>query len=919
MPVNRTQSRLDFGSAGNWNAIEARAREFVEKWTGETYERGESQSFWSDFLTVFGIDRKRAGVFFEYRTRKLSGAPGFVDLFWPGRLVAEQKSAGRDLNVAMKQALDYLPAMPDHELPRAVVVSDFQTFDLARLDGKGVSTTFTLEQLPAKVKLFDFLFDLDASVLSEQSPVNITAAQDVAKLHEALKAKGYRGKDLELFLTRVVFCLFAEDTGIFDPGQFSQYVRHQSSDDGRNLGRVLNELFEVLNTPDAERMQGMAHQLQAFPYVNGGLFADPIRTPSLDTITRSAILTASLQSWSEVNPSIFGSMFQGVMDEVERRNLGAHYTSEKNILRLIQPLFLDDLYAEFEAAKGSPTRLQRLHDKIAELKFLDPACGSGNFLVITYRELRRLEHKLLQETLQGQQFGLDVAHLIRVTPDQMAGIELEEFPAKVAQLALWLTDHQMNIEASKLFGGSIDLYARIPIRSQPNIVNANALRIDWGEVVELSDLDYIIGNPPFNGSRTMSKDQKDDLYEVTDDIRERGFLDFVAGWYLKSAKIMQGNKHIRTALVATNSIVQGEQTAILWEPILQLGMTIDFAHRTFKWSNDAPGQAAVFCVIVGFSGSRYENPRIFSYPDIKGEPVEEHVSRINPYLINGPDILIRSRQAAAQGVPEIHFGAMPRDGGHLIVSSEERMEMLNHHPEATPYVRPYVGAAEFINGNKRYCLWLLNAPPSLVRAIPIIRERVEASRQFRLASKAASTRKFGETPGIFAQIRESRSEYVLVPNHSSESREYIPIGFMPPEAIASNAVQIIPNATRYHFGILTSNMHMAWMRTVAGRLKGDYRYSKDIVYNNFPWPEKVTDAQREKIEQLAQAVLDARAAHPTSTLADLYDPLAMPANLRKAHNDLDRAVDRLYRSKPFDDDAERVAMLLKMYQKLTQA
>lgn len=917
MPANR--QRLDFGTAGNWNAIEARAREFVEKWQGETYERGESQSFWIDFLQVFGIDRKRAGVYFEYRTRKLSGAPGFVDLFWPGRLIAEQKSAGRDLNVAMQQALDYLPAMPDHELPRAVVVSDFQSFDIARIDGKGKSASFALDDLPKRVKLFDFLFDLDTSRLDEQNPVNVKAAQDVAKLHEALKKKGYRGEDLEVFLTRIVFCLFAEDTGIFNPGQFSQYVRYQSRTDGTNLGRVLNELFEILDTPESDRMQGLAQELAAFPYVNGGLFEGTIRTPALDTETRSAILTASLQNWSEVNPSIFGSMFQGVMDEVERRNLGAHYTSEKNILRLIQPLFLDDLYQELDAATGSPTRLDRLHDKIANLKFLDPACGSGNFLVITYRELRRLEHKLLQEKLKGQQFGLGMRQLIKTSPDQMAGIEIEEFPAKVAELALWLTDHQMNIEAAKMFGGSIDEYARIPIESQPNIVHANALRIDWGDVVELSDLDYIIGNPPFNGSKHMTTEMRDDLKSVfPKGLRGVGILDFVTAWYAKSAQVMELNPKVRAALVSTNSISQGEQVGVLWGFLLDQGISIDFAHRTFQWRNEAPGIAAVFCVIIGFSKGKASLPRLFDYDDIRGEPIELVGTRqINPYLVDGPDTVVTTRQRPISDVPDIGIGIQQIDGGHYVFTQEQMQQFLEQEPGASEFFRKFTAARDFLIGEYRWILWLADADASKIRKLPKVMERVAAVKQFRQDSPRAATNRLAQTPTLVQMDTLPKSEYLLIPRHSSESREYIPIGYLTPAVISSDANMIMPSATPYHFGILTSRMHMAWMRTVTGRIKGDYRYSKDIVYNNFPWPDKVSEAQRQRIEELAQAVLDAREAHPTSTLADLYDPLAMPPNLRKAHNELDRAVDRLYRSKPFEDDADRVALLLRRYQALT--
>ena len=930
MAANRPQPRLDFGSARNWNTIEANARKFVSEWKdAEGYERGESQSFWSDFLTVFGIDRKRAGAFFEYRTRKLSGAPGFVDLFWPGRLVAEQKSAGRDLNKAIEQALDYLPAMPDHELPRAIVASDFRTFDLVRLDrvGSGLQNvasglipgdgrvTFTLEQLPDRVKLFDFLFDLDESLLSEQNPVNVKAAQDIAKIHEHLEKRGYTGKDLEIFLTRIVFCLFAEDTGIFAPMQFYRYVRDESNADGRNLGGALRDLFEVLNTSPDQRMQS---DLNEFPYVNGGLFADPIRTPQLDADVRHAILTASTgNDWKDVNPSIFGSMFQGVMNETERRNLGAHYTSEKNILRLIQPLFLDDHYAEFDIAKNSRNRLERFHDKIANLKFLDPACGSGNFLVITYRELRRLEHKVLKELLGDQTFGLDMAHLIRVTPDQMAGIELEEFPAKVAQLALWLTDHQMNIEAAKTFGGSVDLYMRIPIKSHPRIVHANALTTDWGDVVELSDLDYIIGNPPFVGKHYRTREMSDELASLFNGIKGAGNLDYVVGWYIKAARCMEQNSAIRAAFVSTNSISQGEQVAALWSALRSYGIQISFAHQTFQWRNEAPGVAAVHCVIIGFQIGKPTKRRLFTYDSIKSEPTEQLVANVSPYLVEAPSVVVeKSTRPLSPGVPLLGNGGKPVEGGHLLLTTAERDALLGQEPMAGEYVRPFTMGDEFINGQERWCLWLENADPGKIRQMPEVLKRVDLVREYRLKSTKAATRDLAKYPMRFAEIRTSSLPYLAIPKVSSERREYIPMGYLHPQVVPGDKVFFLPESSLYAFGILTSNMHMAWMRTVAGRLKSDYSYSIQIVYNNFPWPEDVTDAQHQKIEQLAQAVLDARANHPGSTLADLYDPLAMPADLRKAHTELDRAVDKLYRSKKFESDDERVAMLLARYQKL---
>lgn len=899
-----------------WNEIERRARYFATRWAGETYERGESQTFWGELLTVYGIDRRRQGALFEYPIKKLSGHQGFIDLYWPGKLIVEQKSAGRDLGKALEQGLDYLPEMPDHELPTAIATSDFDRIEIFYLDpaSRNRNRSFRVRDFPKNTRAFNFLFDATDVELAEQSEVNVKAAQDMATLHNELEKTGYRGHDLEVLLTRLVFCLFADDTTLIPHRWLDRFVGNRTRADGSDLGPWLIQIFDVLNTPEDQRQTNLDADLRQLPYVNGGLFRDPIRTPSFTSDTRHALLTAgTAKDWGQVSPAIFGSMFQGVMDPKERRNLGAHYTSERNILRVIQPLFLDALYAEFERVKTNPNRLLTFHDRIANLTFLDPACGCGNFLVVTYRELRRLEHKVIQLLHGDALSSADISHYLRVTVDQMYGIEIEEFPCEVAKLALWLTDHQMNLEASAQFGS---YYARLPITSTPHIVNANALTTEWGSVVDLARLDYIMGNPPFNGSRTMSAEQKADLYQVTQGMREQGFLDFVTGWYFKAADIMAEYPHIRSAFVSTNSISQGEQVAILWKPLLERGVAIDFAHRTFKWTNDAKGVAAVYCVIVGFSMKGSKHPRIFEYEDIRGEPIEVAATNINPYLVDGPDAMVGTRQTPLCDVPAMQFGSMPRDGGNLILSAEEREQLIRKYPAADQWIRPYVGAHEFINGNWRYYLWLRKAPPEAIRSVPLIYERVEATREFRLASKAASTRKFGQTPPLFCQIAESSRDYVLVPGVSSERREYIPIGFMDASVIANNLVHMIPGATPYHFGILTSAMHMAWVRAVCGRLESRYRYSKDIVYNNFPWPEDVTDAGRAHIESLAGAVLAARELYPDSTLADLYDPVTMPAELRRAHTALDRAVDRLYRPDPFATDEDRVAHLFELYERL---
>ena len=905
----------------SWNEIQDRATEFASKWAGETYEKGESQSFWSDFLAIYGVDRRRHGAFFEYAIKKGSGAQGFIDMFWPGKLLAEQKSGGRDLSKAGVQAYEYLETMPDHDLPYGIVVSDFASFEFIDLTTRQ-KTSFGLADLPRYVKLFGFLIDQTSQNIAEQDPVNRRAAESMARLHNQLRDDNYTGHNLEVLLVRLVFCMFADDAGIFDHRTLHDYLEQRTSSDGSDLGPRLMAIFQALNTPSDQRQSSLDEAVASLPYVNGGLFAEMIRTPYFTSAMRTELLNAMKLDWSSVSPAIFGSMFQGVMDEDERRKLGAHYTSEKNILRVIKPLFLDDLYKDFALANAAGPRkkfdeLRKLQDRIADLKFLDPACGSGNFLVITYRELRRLEHKIVallaKNADQQDMFAMGGQGIgtLKVNVDQMYGIEIDEFPSLIAQTALWLTDHQMNVEYSHQSGKT---FKRLPLTHSATIVNDNALTIDWAEVIAPSELSYILGNPPFNGSRTMSKEQKQDLLTVVGGVKEAGFLDFVAGWYFKSADYMHLNPAIESALVSTNSITQGEQASILWKPLLENGVYINFAHKTFKWSNDAKGNAAVYCVIIGFSLQTSREQRIFEYTDIRGEPNEVAAQNINAYLVDAPNVFIGTRQRPFSDVPEMNFGNMPADGGNLILSREERDEIISVYPAAQKYIYELIGAKELIQGGARYCLWLVGASPIDLRATPPIIERVQRNRAVRAAS---SRPQLADTPTLFAQITADPTTYqsaIAIPRVSSENRDYIPMGFFGKNQIIGDTCMAIPNATLYHFGILTSQTHMAWMRAVAGRLKSDYRYSKDIVYNNFIWPD-VTGEEQTEIEKLAQAVLDARAEFPDSSLADLYDPLTMPPVLAKAHKTLDRAVDKLYRKEPFATDADRVALLFDRYKR----
>lgn len=908
----------------SWNEIQDRATEFASKWAGETYEKGESQSFWGDFLAVYGIDRRRHGAFFEYAIKKGSGSQGFIDMFWPGKLLAEQKSGGKDLSRANIQAYEYLETMPDHDLPQAIVVSDFQDFVFIAQDGKNEKIQFSLQDFPKHVRLFGFLIEQDSRRYAESNPVNVKAAEAMARLHNQLRDDNYTGHDLEVLLVRLVFCMFADDSGIFDHQSLRDYIEERTSEDGSDLGPRLMQVFQALDTPKDQRQSSLDEAIASLPYVNGGLFSESIRTPYFTGAMRRDIINAMRLDWSSVSPAIFGSMFQGVMDAKARRNLGAHYTSEKNILRVIKPLFLDNLYKEFAiATKAGPRKkyeeLRTLQDKIAGLKFLDPACGSGNFLVITYRELRRLEHKIVAQLAknpdQQDMFASagEGVGTLKVNVDQMYGIEIDEFPSLVAQTAIWLTDHQMNIEYSQQSGRT---FKRLPLTKSATIVHANALTTDWAEVIAPNELDYILGNPPFNGSRTMGREQKADLLAVVGKIKEAGFLDFVAGWYFKATDFMLRNPRIRSALVSTNSITQGEQVSILWRPLFGKGIHIDFAHQTFKWSNDAKGNAAVYCVIIGFSLQSKSERRLFEYVDIHSEPNEISARNINAYLVDAPNVFIATRQRPLCDVPEMNFGNMPADGGNLILSAEERDEIITRYSTAEKYIYELIGAKELIQGGTRYCLWLGDASPTEVRQIPPILERVEKTRAVRAASSRPN---LADIPALFAQITADPTKYehaIAIPRHSSENRNYLPMGFFDNEKVIGDTCMSVPDATLCHFGILTSQMHMAWMRAVAGRLESRYRYSKDIVYNNFIWPAEVTDEQKAEIEKLAQAVLDARAQFPDASLADLYDPLTMPPVLAKAHKALDRAVDGLYRKEPFATDADRVAMLFEKYQQV---
>ena len=899
----------------SWNEIRNRALNFSKEFADAHYEKGETQTFYNDFFNVFGVNRRRVATF-EEPVKKLGDKQGFIDLLWKGVLLVEQKSEGRDLTKAKAQALDYFPGLKDNELPQYVLACDFQNFELWDLDNnKGY--TFKLSELSENIELFGFIAGYEKKEYKDFQQANIEASELMGKLYDQLRESGYTQHDLELFLVRLLFCMFADDTGIFERDIFKQLIEERTNIDGSDTGMWIAQLFDVLNTPVENRQKNLDEDLAQFPYINGSLFDRTVRIPSFDSKMRKALLDCCYYTWNGVSPAIFGSLFQCVADKEKRRTLGEHYTTEKNIMKTISPLFLDDLKAEFERLKndkstGKNSKLKDFQQKLAKLKFLDPACGCGNFLVIAYRELRQLELEVLRELYtSSKQRELDVSYMSLIDVDNFYGIEIEEFPAKIAEVAMWICDHQMNIELSKAFG---DYFARIPLKKSAHILCGNALTTDWKDVVKPEELSYILGNPPFIGARMKSEEQAQEMQNIFSDLKGWGDLDYVTAWYIKASEFMQGTK-IKTAFVSTNSITQGIQAGLLWGHLFaKYRIKIHFAHRTFIWDSEASGKAHVHCVIIGFSNYDADKKRIFDYQDIKGDAHEVAAKNINQYLLDAKDIVISSRTQPICDVLEIIFGSMPNDGGNLILEEKDYEAFIAAEPLSKKYIKQLLGADEFINNKKRYCLWLKDANPEDITRMPLAKERISKVKQIREASKRKETKELAKYPSLFGEIRQPDSDYILIPSTSSERRKYIPMGFLNKDIISTNANMLIPNATLYEFGVLTSIMHMTWMKYVCGRLKSDYRYSNKIVYNNFPWPQNPTDKQKEKVQELAQKVLDVRAKYPDCSLAVLYNPETMPADLTKAHNELDKAVDACYGKKSFASDAERMEFLFNLYE-----
>ncbi len=914
------------------NEIWTRAHAFKERFRKAKDETAESQTFWLEFFLVFGQDFRELGTF-EGKVKHQKGTKKTtreMDVFWPGIFLCEQKSRGKNLDEAMKQAQGYVNDLIREnrhtDVPRYMAVCDFERMVL--WDRENDSTIeFLIAELENYIDYFGFIAGYDVLPADPEAEVNIQAAVSMGELRKALVADGYPEEDLARFMTRVLFILFAEDTGICggEPSVFQRYLEKYTKSNGEGVGEAIQKFFETFDRPKNKRSKRLPEELQGLEHVNGSLFAENVGMADFTAEMRTKLLACCQVNWEQIRPEIFGVLFQDAMDDTEQRQIGAHYTTRPNIRKVIDSLFLDELKAELDklSVDRSTQKNKRLDvflDKLAGLNFFDPACGSGNFLLLTYREIRRLETRALQERHQSEGVGVRmaqqlgvfaVADLNRVKVDQFHGIEVKPFSAEIARVALWLMDHLSNREMSQKLG---QYFARFPLTESANIHTGNALRMDWSEIVTPGPHVYVLGNPPFVGKHLQDASQKSDVATVWKGEKRAKTLDYVTCWFKKAAELVAGTGS-RVAFVSTNSICLGEQPAPLWNEIFRLGLSIDFAHQTFAWQSDIRGGANVHCIIVGFSDTNDRTCVTFRYKDLKGAPEALEVQRISPYLVEGPPIALASRMKPLNG-PALQYASKPADGGHLILTDDERTEILAEDPGLDRYIRVLNGAESIIHGNPRWCLWFPGAPATVLKKSKLARSRVDACRRFRLDSKKAQTQTAADRPMEFAEVRYSGKPYLAIPRHSSELRRYVPFAWLEADVICTDAVTTLPDASIFDFGIMTSLMHNAWTKRVAGRIKSDIRYSGLIVYNNYPWP-KPTDAQRSKIEALAQAILDARAAHADSTLADLYDPLTMPANLLKAHKALDRAVDKAYRKEAFDDDDARVKHLFELYEELT--
>lgn len=913
------------------------AKEFAEFWKDKGYEKGQSQTFWLQLLSqVYDVERPEKYIEFEDQVH-IDKSTGFIDGYIPTtKILIEQKSIDKDLRKGIRQsdgsllnpfqqAKKYIAELPVSKHPKWIITCNFKSFLIYNMENpNGEPEEILLKDLEKEYYRLQFIVDVENTNLKKEMEISIKAGELVGKIYDEILPL-YKNpeneetlKSLNMLCVRLVFCLYAEDAGLFGKhGIFHDYLEKFNTDD---LRRALIDLFKVLDTKPQDRDPYMKEDLAQFPYVNGGLFADEnIEIPNLNDTVKELLLSNASEDfdWSDISPTIFGAVFESTLNPETRRSGGMHYTSIENIHKVIDPLFLDDLKSELDGIlmikvlKARKEKLLAFQQKLSELKFLDPACGSGNFLTETYLSLRRLENKAL-EAYQGGQIGFGDENInpIKVSIGQFYGIEINDFAVTVAKTALWIAESQMMHETENILHLNLEF---LPLKSYTNIIEGNALRIDWNDVIPNGELNYIMGNPPFVGARLMNESQKEDISNIFKGTKGSGNLDYVSCWYKKATNYIDNTK-IEVAFVSTNSITQGEQVAILWKDILERGVNINFAYRTFRWDSEASLKAHVHCIIIGFSFIKRTEKYLYENDKVK------KANNINPYLIDAPNVYIESHSSPLCNVPKMDFGSMPNDGGFLSnYSKEQKEDICNRYPNTEDLFKNIVGAEEFINNKERYCIWLKDVEPSIYKSNSIIMEAIKNVKDLRENSNREATRKLAITPYLFGEIRQPKTDYLLVPSTSSERRRYIPIGFFDSNTISSNANLVIPNATLYNFGVLTSNVHMAWVRTVAGRLKSDYRYSAKIVYNNFPWCNP-TEEQKKKIEKTAQAILDARALYPNSSLSDLYDELTMPKELRKAHQENDKAVMVAY---GFDwrkmTESDCVAELMKMYQEIIKS
>ena len=914
--------------ATNISVMVKKARKLARDFKDITDEQKESQTFWNRFFDVFGQDRLQIGIF-EKRITKSDGDDGRIDVFWPSELIVEHKSKGKSLDKAKNQATAYLSGIDEHEYPKRLIVSDFDKIRVYSYENWEKYEEIRLSELYNNLDIFGFMSGHVPRDFSKNvEPVTINAAKAVAKFVDEIDKSGSY-TDLGLFLTRLIFLMYSEDATIMRKGAIRQLLNTKTKKDGSNLGETLDKIFRVVNQDYSERSNNLDVDYSNLPYINGPLFSKKIDVIDFDEKIRISLIKLFNLDWREVSPSLFGSLFQQVMDENDRKILGSHYTSDENIRKVIDDLFLSELKSEYEAIKGESTHskkiLELFQEKLGKIKLLDPACGCGNFLVVAYQELRLLEFEVLKRLASFSKDStgkntrqlklLDVTQSIHVKPSSLYGIEIDEFAAYVCQLSILIADAQLNNKMSNYFVD--EPIENIPIKEIANIHTGNALDVDWEIIIDKEDLTHIIGNPPFLGYSRQTQSQKEDMVRTFG--KKTGSLDYVAAWYIKAAEFIQGTR-IKIGYVSTNSICQGEQVALLWENlILNYGIHINFAHQPFEWSNSAPKKAAVHVVINGFWAEDVKKKQLHRYPNIKGKPETKVVKHINPYLGVFKSEFLPRRKEPLCNVTKMIYGSKATDGGHLFLSRDEREELIKSDPALEKYVKRFMGSVECINNIERYCLWLKDYVPNEIKGSEFIQARLKKVRTFRENSKKKPTQLLAETPYLFGEERQPSRDYLLVPRHSSETRTYIPTGYFSSNVIVGDSAFCVPSADEYTFGVFNSVMHMTWMKYVCGRIKSDFRYSNTIVYNNFPWPEKPSDSKMKSVKDAAKEVLEIRTElQKKSSLADIYASNITPKNLLDAHKKLDKAVDKCYRTKAFKNDEDRMEFLFNLYSKLDE-